>query len=306
VLDWRQLAKLKSTYTDALQGQVNPATGRVHTSYSMAVASTGRLSSNDPNLQNIPVRTEEGRKIRQAFVAEAGWTLLSVDYSQIELRIVADMADIEALRQAFRDGIDIHALTASQVFGLPVEGMDPMIRRRAKAINFGIIYGISPFGLARQLGIAQGEAAAYITAYFERYPGIRAYMDAMRQRCRETGHVSTLFGRRIHIPGIKDRNPARRGFAERQAINAPIQGSAADIIKRAMIRMPPALAEAGLKARMLLQVHDELLFEVPEDELEATAEVARGVMEGAAGPALELSVPLVADVGHGHTWAEAH
>ena len=306
VLDWRQLAKLKSTYTDALQVQINPETGRVHTSFAMAVASTGRLSSSDPNLQNIPVRTEEGRKIRHAFVAEAGQVLLSVDYSQIELRVLAHTAGIEALRTAFRDGIDIHALTASQVFGVPVEGMDPMVRRQAKAINFGIIYGISAFGLARQLGVPQADAAAYIKAYFERYPGIRDYMDETKEACRKLGFVETLFGRRCHVPGIKNKNPARRGFAERQAINAPIQGSAADIIKRAMIRMPAALADQGLGARMLLQVHDELLFEVPEAELEATAETARAVMEAAAGPALELSVPLVADIGHGRNWAEAY
>ncbi|MFQ5954840.1 MAG: DNA polymerase I, partial [Kiloniellales bacterium] len=299
VLDWRQLAKLKSTYTDALPGQINPETGRVHTSYAMAVAATGRLSSTDPNLQNIPVRTEEGRQIRQAFVAEDGRVLLSVDYSQIELRVLAHMAGIEALREAFREGQDIHALTASQVFGVPVEGMDPMVRRQAKAINFGIIYGISPFGLARQLGVPQAQAADYIKAYFERYPGIRDYMERTKQSCREQGYVETLFGRRCHVPQIKDKNPARRGFAERQAINAPIQGSAADIIKRAMIRIPPALAAKNLSARMLLQVHDELLFEVPEAELEATAATARAVMEGAAGPALELSVPLVADTGHG-------
>ncbi len=306
VLDWRQLAKLKSTYTDALQGQINPETGRVHTSYAMAVASTGRLSSTDPNLQNIPIRTEEGRRIRQAFIADEGKVLLSVDYSQIELRVLAHMAGIEVLREAFRDGLDIHALTASQVFGVPVAGMDPMVRRQAKAINFGIIYGISPFGLARQLGLPQAQAAAYIKAYFERYPGIRDYMERTKETARERGWVETLFGRRCHVPQIKDKNPARRGFAERQAINAPIQGSAADIIKRAMIRMPPALAAANLSARMLLQVHDELLFEVPEDELEATAATARAVMEGATAPVLELSVPLVADTGHGHNWAEAH
>ncbi len=306
VLDWRQLTKLKSTYTDALQEQINPDTGRIHTSYSQAVASTGRLSSNDPNLQNIPVRTEEGRKIRQAFVAEKGCKLLSVDYSQIELRLAAHMAEVEPLKQAFRDGQDIHAMTAAQVFGIPVEGMDPMVRRRAKAINFGIIYGISAFGLAQNLGIPQGEAKAYIDAYFERYPGIKDYMQAMKNQAREQGFVSTLFGRKIHFPMIKDKNPARRSFAERAAINAPIQGTAADIIKRAMIRMPAALAAAKLKAKMLLQVHDELLFEVPEKELDKTKKVACEVMEGACAPALELSVPLVADAGVGDSWAEAH
>jgi DNA polymerase-1 len=306
VLDWRQLSKLKSTYTDALQEQINPETGRVHTSFSQAVASTGRLASSDPNLQNIPIRTEEGRKIRLAFVAEDGCTLLSVDYSQIELRLTAHIAEVESLRQAFLDGQDIHAITASQVFGVPVEGMDPMIRRQAKAINFGIIYGISPFGLANNLGIRQGEAKAYIEAYFERYPGIRDYMEKAKEFCREHGFVETLFGRRVHMPAIKDKNPARRSFTERAAINAPIQGTAADIIKRAMIRMPPALEAAGLGARMLLQVHDELLFEVPEAELDETTQVVKQVMETACAPVLELSVPLIADAGHGKNWGAAH
>ena len=264
VLDWRQLSKLKSTYADALVTQINPATGRVHTSFALAATSTGRISSNDPNLQNIPVRTEEGRKIRGAFVAEPGHKLLSVDYSQIELRLAAHMAEVEPLKQAFREGIDIHALTASQVFGVPVEGMDPMIRRKAKAINFGIIYGISAFGLAAQLGIPQGEAKIYIDAYFEKYPGIRDYMNRTKESARRSGYVTTLFGRRCHVPGIADKNPARRSFMERAAINAPIQGTAADIIKRAMIRIPAALASAKLQARMLLQVHDELVFEVPD------------------------------------------
>ncbi|MGF1592346.1 MAG: DNA polymerase I [Kiloniellaceae bacterium] len=306
VLDWRQLTKLKSTYTDALQTQINERTGRVHTSYSQAVASTGRLSSNDPNLQNIPVRTEEGRKIRTAFVAEKGHLLLSVDYSQIELRLTAHIAEVESLRQAFHEGQDIHAITASQVFGIPVEGMDPMIRRKAKAINFGIIYGISAFGLAQNLGIPQGEAKAYIDAYFERYPGIRDYMERMKKAAREQGFVTTLFGRKIHVPGIKDKNPAMRSFSERAAINAPIQGTAADIIKRAMIRVPPALEAAKLGARMLLQVHDELLLEVPNAEVEETSALLREVMEHACAPAVELSVPLVADAGTGANWAEAH
>jgi DNA polymerase-1 len=306
VLDWRQLSKLKSTYTDALLEQINERTGRVHTSYSLVGASTGRLASNDPNLQNIPVRTEEGRKIRGAFVAEPGNVLLSVDYSQIELRLVADMAGIEALRQAFRDGLDIHAMTASEVFGVPIEGMDPTTRRRAKAINFGIIYGISAFGLARQLGIARGEAQAFIDAYFERFPGIKDYMESAKALCRKQGYVVSRFGRHIHIPEINDKNPARRGYAERAAINAPIQGSAADIIKRAMRRVPPALTKARLKARMLLQVHDELLFEVPEKELDKTSALVREVMEGAAAPVVNLSVPLVADAGHGKNWAKAH
>jgi DNA polymerase-1 len=306
VLDWRQLAKLKSTYSDALVEQINPDTGRVHTSFAMAAASTGRLSSTDPNLQNIPVRTEEGRKIREAFVAAHGNKLVSLDYSQIELRIVAHMAGIDALRQAFRDGQDIHALTAAQVFGVPVEGMDPMVRRQAKAINFGIIYGISAFGLARQLGIANGEAKAYIDAYFEKYPGIADYMEAMKSHCRKHGSVETLYGRRIHIPTIADKNPARRNFGERQAINAPIQGTAADIIKRAMIRVPKALADAKLDAVMMLQVHDELLFDVPEDQVEKTVAVVREIMEAAVGPALELTVPLVVDAGVADNWAEAH
>jgi len=306
VLDWRQIAKLKSTYADALVEQVNPDTGRIHTSYAMAGAQTGRLASTDPNLQNIPVRTEEGRKIRQAFVAKEGCKLVSLDYSQIELRIVAHMAGIETLIEAFRGGADIHALTASQVFGVPMEGMDPMVRRKAKAINFGIIYGISPFGLARQLGIEQREAKDYIDAYFERYPGIADYMERMRAECRRTGRVETLFGRRIHLPGITEKNHMRRGYAERQAINAPIQGTAADIIKRAMIRIPGALAKNRMGATMLLQVHDELLFEVPEAEIDDTIAMARAVMEGAAGPAVELSVPLVVDAGIGDNWDEAH
>jgi DNA polymerase-1 len=306
VLDWRQLSKLKSTYADALVEQINPETGRLHTSFALAATSTGRLSSTDPNLQNIPVRTEEGRKIRRAFIAEKGHKLLSVDYSQIELRLAAHVAEVAALKEAFKSGADIHAMTASQVFGVPEKGMDPMVRRRAKAINFGIIYGISPFGLGQQLGIPQSEAKAYIAAYFERYPGIRDYMDRTKKFARERGYVLTIFGRRCHMPGILDKNPARRSFMERAAINAPLQGTAADIIKRAMIRVPSALAKARLKARMLLQVHDELLFEVPDAEVEATAAVVKKVMEGATLPAFELSVPLVADTGVADNWAEAH
>lgn len=306
VLDWRQLAKLKSTYTDSLQEQINPETGRIHTSYAQAIASTGRLSSNDPNLQNIPIRTEEGRKIREAFVAEEGCKLLSVDYSQIELRLAAEIADIDSLRQAFLEGQDIHAITASQVFGVPVEGMDPMIRRQAKAINFGIIYGISAFGLANNLRIPQNDAKNYIAAYFERYPGIRAYMERAKEDCKKHGFVTTLFGRKIHIPAIGEKNPARKNFGERAAINAPIQGTAADVIKRAMIRVPRALTSAGLDAKMLLQVHDELLFEVPEAQIEETTAVVREVMENACNPVLRLSVPLVADAGTGSNWAEAH
>ncbi|MBM3488713.1 MAG: DNA polymerase I, partial [Alphaproteobacteria bacterium] len=302
VLDWRQLAKLKSTYTDALIGQINPDTGRVHTSFAQAVASTGRLSSNDPNLQNIPVRTEEGRKIRKAFVAEKGHVLLSADYSQIELRLLAHVAGIAALKTAFHRGADIHAMTASEVFAIPLDKLEPAVRNRAKAINFGIIYGISAFGLGRQLGIPQAEAARYIQNYFEHYPGIRDYMERTRDLARKQGYVTTLFGRRVHVPGIGDKNPARRSFAERAAINAPLQGAAADIIKRAMIRMPDALATAKLAARMLLQVHDELVFEVPEAELAATAKTVKKVMESVA----HLDVPLVVETGHAQSWADAH
>jgi DNA polymerase-1 len=302
VLDWRQLAKLKSTYTDALIGEINPETGRVHTSFAQAVAITGRLSSSDPNLQNIPIRSEEGRKIRRAFIADEGYVLLSADYSQIELRLLAHVAAIDALTDAFRTGIDIHALTASQVFGTPVEGMDPFVRRKAKAINFGIIYGISPFGLARQLGISRGEASAYIDAYFERYPGIRDYMERTREQARERGFVTTLFGRSCHLRGLTDRNPSVRSFAERLAINAPIQGGAADIIKRAMIRVASALRKAGLQTQMLLQVHDELLFEVPHDEVEPARQLVQRTMESAA----VLDVPLVVDIGVGRSWADAH
>ena len=305
VLDWRQLSKLKSTYTDALQAHINAETGRVHTSFSLAATSTGRLASTDPNLQNIPIRTEEGRQIRTAFVAEPGNVILSLDYSQIELRIFAQMAGIDALKQAFHAGLDIHAMTASEVFGVPIEGMDPMVRRQAKAINFGVIYGISAFGLSNQLRIPRGEAQAFIDAYFERFPGIRAYMDATKEHAREKGYVETLFGRRIHTPDINQKGPGR-GFSERAAINAPIQGTAADVIRRAMIRIPGAMAAAGHTGRMLLQVHDELLFEVPEAEADATAETVRRVMEGAAHPAVHLDVPLVVDAGQGASWAEAH
>ncbi|WP_173974939.1 DNA polymerase I [Magnetospirillum sp. LM-5] len=302
VLDWRQLSKLKSTYTDALQAQVNPNTGRVHTSYALAVTTTGRLSSSDPNLQNIPIRTEEGRKIRTAFVATPGHTLLSADYSQIELRLVAHVAGIKGLIEAFHHGDDIHAITASQVFGVPVEGIDPALRRRAKAINFGIIYGISAFGLANQLGISNGEAKSYIEAYFARYPEIRTFMETTKEEARAKGFVVTPFGRKVWTPGIKDKNGALRAFAERAAINGPIQGGAADIIKRAMIRLPGELAAAGLTARMLLQVHDELVFEVPDAQLDSTASLVKQVMEQAAS----LSVPLVVETGTGPSWALAH
>jgi DNA polymerase-1 len=302
VLEWRQLSKLKSTYADALVEEINPRTGRVHTSYDMVVASTGRLSSNDPNLQNIPIRTEEGGRIRRAFVAAPGQMLISADYSQIELRLLAHVADIPSLRESFANGEDIHARTASEVFGVPLAQMDALTRRRAKAINFGIIYGISAFGLARQLGIDSGEAGSYIAAYFARYPEIRAYMERTKEEARLHGFVLTPFGRRCFIPGIADRNMQKRAGAERQAINAPLQGGAADIIKRAMVRLPAALREAGFSGRLLLQVHDELLFEAPEAEAAAFAEVAKRVMEGAAA----LSVPLVVETGVGASWAEAH
>ncbi len=302
ILEHRQLAKLKGTYTDALVRQVDAKTGRVHTSYHMTGAATGRLASTDPNLQNIPVRSEEGRKIRQAFIAEKGHKLLSADYSQIELRLLAHVADIPELKEAFARGDDIHAITASEMFGVPVKGMDPLMRRRAKAINFGIIYGISAFGLANQLGIGQQEAKEYIGKYFQRYPGIRDYMERTKDYARKHGYVLTPFGRKIHLKYINEKAQGMRAFAERAAINAPLQGGAADIIKRAMIRVPAALAGAKLKARMLLQVHDELLFEVPDAEMNKTKDVARKVMESAA----TLTVPLVVDTGVGDNWAAAH
>lgn len=303
VLDWRQISKLKSTYTDALQLAINPETGRVHTSYSIAGANTGRLASTDPNLQNIPVRTEEGRRIREAFVAPKGKVLVSLDYSQIELRILAHMADIPALQQAFRDGLDIHAMTASEMFNVPLDQMTPEIRRRAKAINFGVIYGISGFGLARNLRIPRAEAQGFIDRYFERFPGIREYMDATVKFAKDNGFVQTLFGRKIHTPEINAKGPGA-GFAKRAAINAPIQGTAADVIRRAMIRMPAAIE--GLPARMLLQVHDELLFEVEEGATEALIKAARDTMEQANHPVVPLKVPLVVDAGQGRNWAEAH
>nr|WP_238322571.1 DNA polymerase I [Kordiimonas gwangyangensis] len=307
VMEYRQFSKLKSTYTDSLQNEVNKRTGRVHTSFHLASTTTGRLSSNDPNLQNIPIRTEEGRKIRRAFIADEGNVLIAADYSQIELRLLAHIADIGTLKQAFADGTDIHAMTASEVFGVPIEGMDPMVRRQAKAINFGIIYGISAFGLARQLGISRGDAQGYIDAYFERFPGIRNYMDETVEFAKEHGYVTTLFGRKCHISALTDKNPMKRGFGERAAINAPIQGSAADIIRRAMIRMPGALKDAGLSdVRMLLQVHDELVFEAPVGLTEKAIPVIKETMENAALPALEISVPLDVDCGTGKNWQEAH
>ncbi|WP_036283498.1 DNA polymerase I [Methylocystis sp. ATCC 49242] len=306
ILDWRQLSKLKSTYTDALPGFVNKETGRVHTSYALAATTTGRLSSSDPNLQNIPVRNEAGRKIRKAFVASPGHVLISADYSQIELRLLAHIADIPQLKKAFADGIDIHAMTASEMFGVPVKDMPPEVRRRAKAINFGIIYGISAFGLANQLSIPREEAGAYIKRYFERFPGIRDYMEATKKLVREKGAVTTIFGRVCHFPRIGSANASDRAFYERAAINAPIQGAAADIIRRAMVRMDDALASEGLKAQMLLQVHDELVFEAPKKEAEATIEIARRVMEEAPAPAVQLAVPLKVDARAAANWDEAH
>ena len=306
ILEWRQLSKLKSTYTDALPGHVNVDTGRVHTCYVLAATSTGRLASTEPNLQNIPIRTEEGRKIRRAFVARDGAVLISADYSQIELRILAHVADIPQLKRAFEDGLDIHAMTASEMFGVPIEGMDPNVRRRAKAINFGIIYGISAFGLANQLAIPREEAGEYIRTYFQRFPGIRDYMDATRRFAREHGFVETMFGRRCHFPRIGASNPSERAFQERAAINAPIQGAAADVIRRAMIRMPAALAAAGFKAKMLLQVHDELVFEADEAEAADVMALAIRVMEAAPEPAVALSVPLKVEARAARNWEEAH
>ncbi|MDX1737459.1 MAG: DNA polymerase I, partial [Alphaproteobacteria bacterium] len=307
ILEWRGLSKLRSTYTEALLRDINPTTNRVHTSYMMTGAQTGRLSSTDPNLQNIPVRTEEGRKIREAFIAKPGHKLLSLDYSQIELRLISEIAGLETMQQAFRDDIDIHAMTASEVFGVPVEGMDPIMRRNAKAINFGIIYGISAFGLANQLGVSRSEAKQFIDSYFERFPGIRKFMDQTIEDCRSKGYVETIFGRRIHIGTINDKNPMRRNHGERQAINAPIQGSAADIIKRAMIRIPSILEENGHSdVKMLLQVHDELIFECPEGKAEDVCKLLKETMENATLPALKLGLPLVVDGGIADNWRDAH
>jgi DNA polymerase-1 len=306
ILEWRQLSKLKSTYTDALPEYVNPETKRVHTSYSLAATPTGRLASSEPNLQNIPVRTEEGRKIRKAFVAEKGNQLVSADYSQIELRLLAEIGDVPQLKKAFREGLDIHAMTASEMFGVPVKDMPGEIRRRAKAINFGIIYGISAFGLANQLGIGREEAGAYIKKYFERFPGIQDYMEETKKFARANGYVTTLFGRKCHYPGIKDQNPSVRGFNERAAINARLQGTAADIIRRAMIRMDGALAKAKVDAKMLLQVHDELIFEVAEKNIKKTLPVVTKIMEEAPLPAVALSVPLSVDARAASNWEEAH
>ncbi len=308
IVDWRQLTKLKSTYTDALPGYVHPETKRVHTSYSLASTTTGRLSSSEPNLQNIPVRTAEGRKIRTAFISTPGHKLVSADYSQIELRVLAHVANIPQLKQAFADGIDIHAMTASEMFGVPVDGMPSEVRRRAKAINFGIIYGISAFGLANQLSIERSEAGDYIKKYFERFPGIRDYMDSTKQTARDKGYVETIFGRRIHFPEIRSSNPSVRAFNERASINAPIQGSAADVIRRAMIKMELALDSAGLgeRVRMLLQVHDELIFEVEDADVERTTPIVVSVMENAAMPAVNMAVPLKVDARSADNWDEAH
>ncbi|WP_315728926.1 MULTISPECIES: DNA polymerase I [unclassified Bradyrhizobium] len=306
ILEWRQVSKLKSTYTDALPTYVNAQTHRVHTTYALAATTTGRLSSNEPNLQNIPVRTEDGRKIRRAFIATPGHKLVSADYSQIELRLLAEIADIPVLKQAFKDGLDIHAMTASEMFGVPIKDMPSEVRRRAKAINFGIIYGISAFGLANQLGIAREEASAYIKRYFERFPGIRDYMDATKEFCRKNGYVTTLFGRKCHYPEIKASNASVRAFNERAAINARLQGTAADIIRRAMTRVEEALAQKKLSAQMLLQVHDELIFEVPNEEVEATLPVVQHVMQDAPFPAVLLSVPLHVDARAADNWDEAH
>ena len=307
MLEWRQLTKLCSTYTEALPAFINPASGRIHTSYALASTSTGRLSSNDPNLQNIPIRTKEGREIRTAFIAEAGHKLISADYSQIELRVLAHVADIPQLRRAFAEELDIHAMTASEMFGVPIKDMPPEVRRRAKAINFGIIYGISAFGLAAQLGIPKQEAGDYIATYFKRFPGIRDYMEATKRQAHERGFVETIFGRRIHFPEINTKNPSTRGFLERAAINAPIQGSAADILRRAMIRMPAALEAASLESvRMLLQVHDELVFEAKESDVDGALATIKRVMEEAAGPAVRLAVPVHVDAKAADNWEAAH
>jgi DNA polymerase I len=306
MLEWRQLSKLRSTYTDSLPTYMD-TNGRIHTSYALASTTTGRLASSEPNLQNIPIRTKEGREIRTAFIAEAGHQLISADYSQIELRVLAHIAEIPQLKHAFEEGLDIHAMTASEMFNVPIEGMPSDVRRRAKAINFGIIYGISAFGLANQLSISREEAGQYIKTYFKRFPGIRDYIEGTKAFAHDKGYVETIFGRRIHYPEINTRNPSMRGFLERAAINAPIQGSAADIIRRAMIRLPDALAHAGLtSARMLLQVHDELVFEATDAEVEATRAVAVQVMEAAPMPAIQMRVPIKVDAKSAANWEGAH
>ena len=302
VRNWRQLAKLRSTYVEAMLLRINPETGRVHTSFMQTATATGRLSSTDPNLQNIPARTEDGRRIRHAFIAPPGHVLLSADYSQIELRLLAHVADVKALKEAFSKKTDVHTLTASMIFGVPVADVHPLLRHQAKTINFGIIYGISPFGLATQLRLSQDKTRTFIKAYFERYPEIQSYMERIKKQARQQGFVTTFLGRKYLAFGIHDRNAHSRGVAERAAMNAPIQGGAADIIKHAMIRLPSTLAAANLKARMLLQVHDELVFEVPSAEVQPTIAVIRSVMEGAAS----LSVPLVVDIGTGCSLAKIH
>lgn len=302
ILEYRQLSKLKSTYSDALLDQVNSKTSRVHTTFSQTVTSTGRLSSNDPNLQNIPIRTEEGRNIRRAFIADRGKLLISADYSQVELRLMAAIGDVKGLKEAFEEGIDIHASTASQVFGVSLKDMDPMLRRRAKAINFGIIYGISAFGLSRQLEISRTEASSYIESYFSKYPEIKDYMERTIEEARQQGYVTTIFGRRCYVEGIMDKNPSKRGFAERAAINAPIQGSAADILKKAMQEVSKELTALGYKDSLLLQVHDELILEVAKEKAEEISRIVKGIMERT----VSLSVPLIAEAGIGENWATAH
>jgi DNA polymerase-1 len=302
ILKHRSLSKLKSTYTDVLPTRIHPVSGRVHTSYHQAVASTGRLSSSDPNLQNIPVRTAEGRRIRQAFIAPPGYQLIAADYSQIELRIMAHLSEDEGLRHAFAQGSDIHQITAAEVFGLPLSQITEAQRRRAKAINFGLIYGMSAYGLGRQLGIAREQAQVYVDVYFARYPGVKAYMEAIRNQARQQGYVETIFGRRLHIPEIESRNAQRRQYAERTAINAPMQGSAADIIKQAMASLDRWIEQSGVDARMIMQVHDELVFEVAEDVLDETRQTIIAHMTNAA----DLSIPLVVETGVGKNWDEAH
>ncbi len=307
ILEHRSLSKLKSTYTDTLQEEINPNTGRVHTSYHMTGTSTGRLSSSDPNLQNIPIRTEEGRKIREAFIAEDGYEIVSVDYSQVELRLAAEMASVEALKQAFRDDVDIHSLTASRVFDVPLDQVTPEIRRQAKAVNFGIIYGISGFGLAKQLGCPVGEASEFIKRYLARFHEIEDYMEQTKDIAKKDGYVKTLYGRKCFIPGIKDKNQMRVRGAERQAINAPLQGTAADIMKISMAKLPKELKSANLRAKMLLQVHDELIFEVPKEEIEQTLSVVKNTMENSFKiNGIKISVPLNAEGGFGKNWALAH
>jgi DNA polymerase-1 len=302
ILEHRGISKLKSTYTDKLPLQINPQTGRVHTSYQQAVAATGRLSSTDPNLQNIPIRSDAGRRIRKAFVAPKGYKLLAADYSQIELRIMAHLSADDSLLQAFAAGKDIHRATAAEVFGVALKEVSDEQRRAAKAINFGLIYGMSAFGLAKQLNIGRFEAQEYVNLYFERYPGVKAYMDRTREQAHEQGYVETLFGRRLYLPEINARNGQRRQYAERTAINAPMQGTAADIIKRAMITLDQSLQAAKLDARMVMQVHDELVFEVAEKQLDKLSKLVRREMESSA----ELAVPLIVELGSGDNWEEAH